>query len=110
MKHWPKRRMSAHTEIKYQELYEAHPLDAIMRKIIRKNRKITRPRRHWHHFDRKDPKTWPPSAGEYRIKMKPNYLDFQSSWTGERWMTLLGDGYAETADPWGWTFCDDLDD
>ena len=42
--------------------------------------------------------------------MKPNYLDFQSSWTGERWMTLLGDGYAETADPWGWTFCDDFDD
>lgn len=99
-------------------IYAAHPLDSIMRDIILKNHgrtivekaaKPRRPYRRWHKFDRKDPKTWPPSAGEYRIKIKPNHLDFQSSWTGERWMTLLGDGYAETADPWGWTFCDEFD-
>ena len=106
--------MSAHTEIKYQRLYDAHPLDAIMRKIIRKNRGAQRQRRTWHLFDRTDPKTWPPAAGDYRIKIKPNYLDFQAYWSGDcngqgRWMTLVGDGYAKTEDPWGWTFCDEFD-
>lgn len=106
--------MTAHTEIKYQRLYDAHPLDSIMRKIIRKKRGIARPRRTWHRFNRKDPTTWPPAAGNYRIKIKQNYLDFESYWSGvgpgyERWMTLVGDGYAETEDPWAWTYCDEFD-
>lgn len=104
--------MSAHTEIKSQELYAAHPLDCIMRDIILKNHNRTivqnaaetrRRYRRWHKFDRNDSSTWPPCEGMYSIKIKPNYLDFKSHWTGERWLTLIDDGYAETVDPWGWT-------